>query len=506
MYGYVDIDGDIAELAVGAQGFVHQIAISEPRFAPLDKQDVRGLFEDMGLNDVKAVGISSVREKDGLYRNRAFIYTPGGRHGFLAAFGGAPGPFSGARLAPTDADFYSECEFDVAAAFDTVRKVVAKAGGPDAAAALDKQVKASGAEDGFSMLDVIRGLKGRGVAIVRFDPEKTFAVSGPMPINIPAFTMLVRIDGIGPAAEGALKKAATFNESLQGSLHIFSLKKPLPVPGLQPVLAVDGNVFFIATSSDFLQECLNRSSGLDANPDFVRGMAALGPEGNGVTWITPRFFKRISDLAALNPKAPDPMKKTFGMLTARLPATTEPLLSVRTNLPDGILIRSNWNRSLKADVAMLSVYNPVTVGLLAAMAVPAFQKVRMNSQEKAVLNNLRLLDAAADQFYLETGQSTATYEQLVGPTKFVKEIKAVAGRTTSLVFRQGLPLRVKADGRIVLCIRSPGPTLRRPGARTDRQRLRCQRPAARPLRRARSPRSPHRTPAREPRGRPPTPS
>ena len=31
----------------------------------------------------------------------------------------------------------------------------------------------------------------------------------------------------------------------------------------------------------------------------------------------------------------------------------------------------------------------VIIGLLAAMAVPAFQKVRQNSQEKAITNNLR---------------------------------------------------------------------------------------------------------------------
>ena len=31
----------------------------------------------------------------------------------------------------------------------------------------------------------------------------------------------------------------------------------------------------------------------------------------------------------------------------------------------------------------------VIIGLLAAMAIPAFQKVRTNSQDKAVLNNAR---------------------------------------------------------------------------------------------------------------------
>jgi len=48
----------------------------------------------------------------------------------------------------------------------------------------------------------------------------------------------------------------------------------------------------------------------------------------------------------------------------------------------------------------------VIIGLLAAMAIPAFQKVRQSSQDKAVMNNMRQLGAAADQYFLENGTST----------------------------------------------------------------------------------------------------
>src|ERR1700691_216788 len=38
----------------------------------------------------------------------------------------------------------------------------------------------------------------------------------------------------------------------------------------------------------------------------------------------------------------------------------------------------------------------VIIGLLAAMAIPAFQRITIASQDKAVLNNARQLSAAAD--------------------------------------------------------------------------------------------------------------
>ena len=53
----------------------------------------------------------------------------------------------------------------------------------------------------------------------------------------------------------------------------------------------------------------------------------------------------------------------------------------------------------------------VIIGLLAAMAIPAFQKVRTNSQDKAVLNNARQLSAGADQYYLENGVSSCSAER-----------------------------------------------------------------------------------------------
>ena len=68
----------------------------------------------------------------------------------------------------------------------------------------------------------------------------------------------------------------------------------------------------------------------------------------------------------------------------------------------------------------------VIIGLLAAMAIPAFQKVRTNSQDKAVLNNARQMSAAADQYYLEAGSSWAASSSLVGATLYVKAIQTVA--------------------------------------------------------------------------------
>ena len=45
------------------------------------------------------------------------------------------------------------------------------------------------------------------------------------------------------------------------------------------------------------------------------------------------------------------------------------------------------------------------IGLLAALAVPGFVKARKPSQGRRIINDVRQMDAAIDQWALETGQS-----------------------------------------------------------------------------------------------------
>jgi prepilin-type N-terminal cleavage/methylation domain-containing protein len=45
------------------------------------------------------------------------------------------------------------------------------------------------------------------------------------------------------------------------------------------------------------------------------------------------------------------------------------------------------------------------IGLLSAIAIPNFIKARATAQQKTCISNLRLLDAAVNQWALETGQA-----------------------------------------------------------------------------------------------------
>lgn len=84
----------------------------------------------------------------------------------------------------------------------------------------------------------------------------------------------------------------------------------------------------------------------------------------------------------------------------------------------------------------------VIIGLLAAMAIPAFQKVRTNSQDKAVLNNMRQLGAGADQYFLEAGVTTVAIASLVGSQAYIKALNTVANESYPLSYVQGQMITV----------------------------------------------------------------
>jgi type IV pilus assembly protein PilA len=84
----------------------------------------------------------------------------------------------------------------------------------------------------------------------------------------------------------------------------------------------------------------------------------------------------------------------------------------------------------------------VIIGLLAAMAIPAFQKVRASSQDMTVLNNMRQLGGAADQYFLEYGCSTVDITSLVGSTAYIKALNTVANETYPAAFTQGVAITV----------------------------------------------------------------
>src|SRR5438105_14159800 len=61
------------------------------------------------------------------------------------------------------------------------------------------------------------------------------------------------------------------------------------------------------------------------------------------------------------------------------------------------------------------------IALLAAIAVPGFLRARKRSQASKILNDLRMIDAAVDQYAIETGKVTGSAVAVADWINYVKK-------------------------------------------------------------------------------------
>jgi type II secretory pathway pseudopilin PulG len=60
------------------------------------------------------------------------------------------------------------------------------------------------------------------------------------------------------------------------------------------------------------------------------------------------------------------------------------------------------------------------IALLAAIAVPGFLRARKRSQASRIINDLRLIDSAVDQYAIENNKSTGAAVAITDWTKYLK--------------------------------------------------------------------------------------
>ncbi len=76
------------------------------------------------------------------------------------------------------------------------------------------------------------------------------------------------------------------------------------------------------------------------------------------------------------------------------------------------------------------------IALLAAIAVPGFLRARKRSQASRILNDLRLIDSAVDQYAIETNKASGTAVNTTDWTNYTKK-GSVLYNTAADIFGAG---------------------------------------------------------------------
>lgn len=237
--------------------------------------------------------------------------------------------------------------------------------------------------------------------------------------EIPAAGLLLRVPDPQAALHGLLLaglqvlEPEALGQSTLSGVKVQTLEIPLPLlAGEAPVLQIahHGGELLLSSEASLLSELLIRMETPAENSPLLRHLDERVPDEVVSAWVglpalTPYLTQFLPELPT------DGMMRIFypQMLMSRvmMQGGFERLDGVAVLQVDGDVRQSVMlhpqARMQGLNQAQTTMLVPLVGGMGAAIALPGFQRARMQAQHNACINNLRQLDAAKDQWAIENG-------------------------------------------------------------------------------------------------------
>ena len=465
IYGYLDVDGDLSGLAQHFKELLQMIPADpeDPQAAMMKNMDFEYIMDVMGFSNVKAMGISSYKV-DTFFHNKGFMLMEGGPKGIFQLGGAKAHPFEIWDLAPAGSDLLFEQDINLYSLYQMVETLMTKTMGDMGKMMLDSKLNEP-IQPGmpFTGKQLLEKLNTRALGVVRFSPDTAITVPvkesnlpGMDSVTFPLVDFYMSLDNLGWLVDHAIKE---FEE--QPNLKLLETDTwrgiPLPAP-LPPFLSAYQPYFLhelgtgrmvIISRPMFMNECLQRSRGVQADPEFAKAIQGLPTSGNGFSYISTEAFQHVSRIlrqavAAQPPETapastPQPgenaSQPTAVALASKSRITQEqldwmlklvqpynqPIASVYRAQKDGGLFVANQPFSHKGNFFMSLAPNPLILGAVFFTGLSTPKMAMMGSEEDPVsfaltddfgasrgpsssdMNSLRQLAIAYNIYTTETG-------------------------------------------------------------------------------------------------------
>ena len=395
---------------------------------------VSGVVKDSGVSQISGLGMSSIAREPGFYYNKVILHHYAGQNAGIiwSLFGQSPHPLKEMDFLPENTALAGSSDFDLPMAWTNIVQVVQSLNIPEAGPALDQLPAKFSELTGLDLDATLKSLGGEYGLILTLDTNKPITVPlGAKSISIPnpglCLVFKVNSDLIFDRVSSVVESNPFLGKMLiktdEPGLKMRTVFVPNPFVELRPSIARVGDYLLLANSDSVVREMIAVSSGkkkgFKSTEAFKKLSQGVPDQGNNFTLATTAFggaLRQIQESALAGENMdPDALKSFQQMMQSGVNYGS---YSVGANGPEGWEGVGNGGSQ---GGQMIVVPAVAAAGLLASIAIPNFVKARTTSQENACINNLRLIDAAKQQWALENNKkSTDT------PTR--KDLQRYLGR------------------------------------------------------------------------------
>ncbi|MDF3128418.1 hypothetical protein P0Y35_04350 [Kiritimatiellaeota bacterium B1221] len=384
--------------------------------SPRAVSSLKGLPERVGLNEMLVRGSSTIERPEGGYRSKYVIQKRADAEGWIWDLSGEQIDMAKRiRQFPDTTVLLSHYAFNAPLLQQEIKKELAVF--PQALDALDLG-EAMLAKMNLPLDALIHSIQ-QGISFgITLNDQATWQLPVPdLSFSIPETGLVAMLPDAHGEIMNYLVKQIQENMPIpllmiDAEVEGITVKTlPIPVPvstavSLQMV-NIEG-VTLIATSQNLMQQLIQRREGntdapllesLKSVENTQASFALIGDPKIGKLFA--ESFKQILSLVEdENAEAMmGPMIDYYKSIFFSIPQVT--LNRNEGNLNISVMIHQNPMSPQYTGTSAMTI--PMTGGLLAAIALPGFQKARTEAQSKSCINNLRLFEAAKDQFAIENG-------------------------------------------------------------------------------------------------------
>jgi hypothetical protein len=366
-------------------------------------------IKQSGVSEISGLGMSSIAREPKLFYNKVVLHHyPGQNAGMVwTLFGKTSHPLAVMDMLPETTALASSLDFDLPLLWTNILDDAQMLNVPEVSAALDSAPGKFKEVTGLDLDAVFASLGGEYGVIVTLDTNKMITLPlGAKTLEIPTpglcLVFKVKSNIIFDRVDEILKGNPLLTKVDEEGLKMRTMNILLPLPvALRPSLARVGKYLLLASSDDMIKEIVEvksgKKKGFKSTDEFKRLSQGVPNEGNTFSLAAGVFTSSMSRMQGKSMADQNLNPEAFDNLTKLLQQSTNSF-SVGANGSDGWVASGNGASESMAALILPAV---ATAGILAAVAIPNFVKARTTSQENACINNLRLIDAAKQQWALE---------------------------------------------------------------------------------------------------------